>query len=105
MAECQSGCPSLWEDNARLLGFIGLEKDYIAGIFVDRAARSQGIGTRLLDRVKENHDTLTLKVYAKNERALRFYERAGFRMGAQDREEETGELSTDNSSTSSRLLQ
>ncbi len=72
---------------------------------MDRAARSQGIGTRLLDRVKENHDTLTLKVYAKNERALRFYERAGFRMGAQDREEETGELSTDNSSTSSRLLQ
>ena len=59
-------------------GFVGLDETYIAGIFVRKGARSKGIGKALLDFVKGRKQELTLNVYQKNERAVRFYEREGF---------------------------
>lgn len=59
-------------------GFVGLDQEYIAGIFVRKEARSKGIGKALLDFIKEKKQELTLNVYQKNERAVRFYERQGF---------------------------
>ena len=61
-------------------GFVGLDQEYIAGIFVRKEARSGGIGKALLDFVKEKKQELTLNVYRKNERAVRFYEREGFQI-------------------------
>ena len=61
-------------------GFIGLEETYIAGIFVRTEARSEGIGKALLDFIKEKKQELTLNVYQKNVRAVRFYERQGFQI-------------------------
>lgn len=61
-------------------GFIGLEETYIAGIFVRKEAWSEGIGKALLEFVKEEKHELTLNVYCKNERAVRFYEREGFQI-------------------------
>lgn len=61
-------------------GFVGLEETYIAGIFVRKEARSKGSGKALLDFVKEKKQELTLNVYQKNERAVRFYEREGFQI-------------------------
>lgn len=61
-------------------GFVGLEETYIAGIFVRKEARSEGIGKALLEFVKEEKYELTLNVYCKNERAVRFYEREGFQI-------------------------
>ena len=61
-------------------GFVGLDQEYIAGIFVRKEARSGGIGKALLDFVKEKKQELTLNVYRKNERAVRFYERQGFQI-------------------------
>ena len=61
-------------------GFVGLDQEYIAGIFVRKDARSEGIGKALLDFVKEKKQELTLNVYQKNERAVRFYERQGFQI-------------------------
>lgn len=61
-------------------GFIGLEETYIAGIFVRKEARSEGIGKALLDFIKEKKQELTLNVYQKNVRAVRFYERQGFQI-------------------------
>ena len=72
-------------------GFIGLQDSYIAGFFVDRCFQSQGIGKRLLDFVKEKQKKLTLHVYCKNDRAVRFYEREGFVVTARRRDEATGE--------------
>ena len=59
-------------------GFIGLQGDYIAGLFVRREARSQGIGRRLMEQVKAHHPRLCLRVYQKNLRAEGFYRREGF---------------------------
>ena len=61
-------------------GFVGLDQEYIAGIFVRKEARSKGIGKALLDFIKEKKQELTLNVYQKNVRAVRFYERQGFQI-------------------------
>lgn len=72
-------------------GFVGLDQEYIAGIFVRKKARSKGIGKALLDFVKGKKQELTLNVYQKNERAVRFYEREGFLILEKKEDETTGE--------------
>lgn len=72
-------------------GFVGLDQEYIAGIFVRKEARSKGIGKALLDFVKGKKQELTLNVYQKNERAVRFYEREGFYIVESTMDESTGE--------------
>lgn len=68
----------IYESNGIIKGFIGLDGDYIAGIFVDKQYRSNGIGTSLLNFVKERRNRLILSVYEKNKSAIRFYEKSGF---------------------------
>lgn len=81
----------VWEQEGKVCGFLGMMDTYIAGIFVDRSCRQLGIGTRLLDVVKEKKDRLCLSVYKQNQRAVRFYKRAGFVIVAGGIEKETGE--------------
>ena len=52
----------VYEEAKKIAGFIGLTGNYIAGIFVGKACRSNGIGRRLLDYVKEERETLMLQV-------------------------------------------
>ena len=66
------------ESGGIIKGFIGLDGDYIAGIFVDKPYRSKGIGTALLNFVKEIRNRLVLSVYEKNKSAVRFYEKSDF---------------------------
>ena len=72
-------------------GFVGLQGDYIAGIFVERSYRNQGIGKKLINFLKKNHQELSLDVYDKNIRAKQFYEKNGFEVSTQSIERETGE--------------
>ncbi len=81
----------VWKNERKILGFLGLMGNYIAGIFVDEKYRSQGIGKMLLDDIKEIQDELVLHVYEKNKSALGFYRREGFQILGEQREEETGE--------------
>ena len=53
------------EESNEIRGFIGLEDEYIAGVFVRKEARSKGTGKALLDYVKEIKKKLTLHVYVK----------------------------------------
>ena len=53
-------------------GFIGLNDDYIEGIFVKETMQSKGIGKQLLNHVKKVKPTLKLNVYQKNEKAIKF---------------------------------
>ena len=73
----------------RVLGFIGLTGNYIAGIFVDQAHRSEGIGSQLLAHVKKDHSSLSLNVYQQNKRAVDFYKREGFQVSAEGVDEQT----------------
>ena len=74
-------------------GFIGLNNDFIEGLFVDSKYRSKGIGKQLLDYVKLNHHILKLNVYVKNMRAIAFYKRNGFIISRKFIDELTGENS------------
>lgn len=78
-------------DIRRLAGFIGLTGDYIEGIFVEVEEQSRGVGKQLLARAKQDRKRLTLQVYEKNERAVHFYQREGFRVVYRDVDEGTGE--------------
>lgn len=81
----------VYEDSGRIKGFVGMNGDYVEGIFVDWEAQSQGIGKWLLDFVKERKERLCLSVYEKNERAIRFYQREGFTIQKEGVDENTGE--------------
>ncbi len=59
-------------------GFVGLNNEYIEGIFVSDEMQSCGIGKLLLDYIKDKKVRLQLSVYQKNARAISFYQREGF---------------------------
>lgn len=80
----------VYEDNGKLCGFIGLTDNYIQGIFVRSDMQSKGIGTQLLNCVR-NRNCLTLNVYARNKKAVRFYLRENFRIKSQETDECTGQ--------------
>ncbi|NBI65687.1 GNAT family N-acetyltransferase [Pseudoflavonifractor sp. 60] len=81
----------VWEEEGRVLGFLGLVEDYIAGIFVRPGCQSAGVGKQLLDRAKEVREQLTLHVYRKNTRAAAFYRREGFSPLSEQTDPATGE--------------
>lgn len=66
------------ENDTEILGFSGLQDNYIAGLFVRKNMRGHGIGSELLTCVKKYHSSLTLSVYKKNKRAVAFYQKQGF---------------------------
>ena len=75
----------------KIQGFIGLNDNYIAGIFICSEAQSNGIGKQLLDFVKRSKTELSLSVYQKNVRAVKFYQREKFRIHREDIDKNTKE--------------
>ena len=68
----------VYEDKQEIQGFVGLNDEYIEGIFVSNEMRSHGIGKALLNYAKNKRNKLFLNVYQKNVRAIAFYQREGF---------------------------
>ena len=81
----------VYEDDKMIQGFIGINDEYIEGIFVSDEMQSRGIGKMLLDYIKDKKDRLQLKVYQKNVRAMSFYQREGFTIQSEEMDEFTGE--------------
>ncbi len=81
----------VYEDDKMIQGFIGINDEYIEGIFVSDEMQSCGIGKMLLDYIKDKKDRLQLKVYQKNVRAMSFYQREGFTIQSEEMDEFTGE--------------
>ena len=76
----------------KIVGFIGLEKNYIEGIFVDTDNQCTGIGTFLLNKVKESRNNLSLNVYKKNEKAINFYKKNNFIINSENIDKNTNEI-------------
>ncbi|WP_125568175.1 GNAT family N-acetyltransferase [Companilactobacillus insicii] len=74
-----------------IAGFIGLNGNYIAGVFIKREYRSQKIGKQLIDYVKSNHNDLILSCYVKNYKALNFYRVNDFSIKTEGLDKDTGE--------------
>ena len=81
----------IYENNQKIHGFIGLNDEYIEGIFVSDEMQSQGIGKALINYVKNKRKKLLLNVYQKNIRAIFFYQREGFEIQCSGIDEATGE--------------
>ena len=81
----------VFEVNKMIQGFVGLNDEYIEGIFVSEEMQSHGIGKFLLDYIKDKKVRLQLNVYKKNTRAISFYQREGFIIQCEGLDEATGE--------------
>ena len=81
----------VYEDNQKMQGFIGLNGEYIEGIFVSAEMQSHGIGRLLLDYIKNRKTKLFLNVYQQNTRAISFYKREGFEIKSYSLDKATGE--------------
>lgn len=81
----------VYEDDKIIQGFVGINDEYIEGIFVSDEMQSRGIGKMLLDYIKDKKDRLQLKVYQKNVRAMSFYQREGFTIQSEGMDEFTRE--------------
>ncbi len=76
----------------KIAGFIGINNKYIEGIFVDSSNHRKGIGKALLNKVKENRDSLMLNVYQKNTGAISFYKNNGFVIISENKDKDTNEI-------------
>ena len=81
----------VFEADKMIQGFVGLNDEYIEGIFVSDEMQSCGIGKLLLDYIKDKKVSLRLNVYQKNARAISFYQREGFIIEGEGLDEATGE--------------
>lgn len=82
----------VYEQESKVIGFVGINQEFIEGIFVDRNYRSKGIGKKLIDYCKKNYNTLSLNVYCKNKKAIEFYKREGFEICEKKLEKENKEF-------------
>ena len=84
----------VYEDDStgKIIGFIGLMDTFVAGLFVKVGMQSKGIGKQLLDYVNSKKERLSLTVYRKNERAVRFYQRERYVIADEQVDENTNEI-------------
>lgn len=68
----------VYRNNETIIGFLGELDGYIAGLFVNMNYRNQGVGSRLINYLKQINDKLTLSVYVDNINAVNFYENKDF---------------------------
>jgi len=47
----------------KIIGFISMKRDYLAGLFVKNDVQGEGVGTQLLDYIKQRQDVIRLNVY------------------------------------------
>ena len=80
------------EIEGNIVGFIGMNETKIEGLFVNYNFQSRGIGHSLIEWAKTRNEVLTLNVYQKNQRALKFYLQESFVIYEQFIDEETGEI-------------
>lgn len=81
----------VFEKENDVQGFIGLYGNYIAGIFAQSQFQTKGIGKQLLDSIKDRKEELSLSVYQKNIRDVKFYKRENFEIRCENKDEDTNE--------------
>lgn len=83
----------VYEDDTtkQIDGFIGLSKNHVEGLFVREGAQSHGIGKQLLEYAKHGRTAMSLCVYQKNARAIRFYRREQFMIRSEDMDDDTNQ--------------
>jgi len=66
------------DGDGQVVGFIGVEGDEVAALFIHPAWRGQGIGRRLFTYAVETLGATKVDVNEQNDQAVGFYQRMGF---------------------------
>ena len=66
-------------ESDKIVGFISMLENEIGGLFVSPEHHSKGIGTSLVNHMKQFHPSLEVEVFEKNTIGKPFYEKYGFR--------------------------
>lgn len=82
----------VYEINGYVAGFVGIDDGYLEGLFVDKEYRGLGIGTKLVNYIKEKYDFFTLHVFENNYGAVTFYENRGLIKKEESVHEDLGEV-------------
>lgn len=82
----------VYEINGQVVGFVGIDEGYLSGLFVDKEFQGCGVGTKLVDYVKERYDFFTLHVFENNYGAVNFYENRGLVKQEESVHEDLGEV-------------
>ncbi|MNC08828.1 putative N-acetyltransferase YjaB [compost metagenome] len=71
----------VYQHQDKMVGFISvLDSLFIGALFVSEPFIGKGMGQSLMKHVKQIYPSLSLEVYQKNQRAVHFYHRQGFRI-------------------------
>ena len=81
----------VYEDGGKILGFAGAMEQQLVAVCVAEGCRSMGIGTFLLERLKDEMGVLEASVYTKNKRAMNFFAKNEFEAKDIRVESSTGE--------------
>ena len=78
-------------DKHQIKGFVSLlDGNYIGALFVRTDCQKRRIGRKLLEYVRRRRPQISLRTYVQNERAIRFYRRCGFKIVAENIDNNTG---------------
>jgi len=80
----------VYEADGEVVGFYSLHENNLATIFVAPYSQGKGVGSALLDDVKNKRESLQLTVYKENTQSIRFYEKHGFTLVGEQIDEHTG---------------
>jgi len=69
----------VYEDSNTIIGFISMVENEIGGLFVNPKNHSKGIGTSLVNHMKQFHKELEVEVFEQNKIGRPFYEKSGFK--------------------------
>lgn len=80
----------VYETDGIIQGFLSLDEERVAALFVAPSMQGLGIGKKLLDKAKAIREKLSLTVYTENTRAVGFYEGCGLRQVAEQTDPHSG---------------
>ncbi|AXT20429.1 GNAT family N-acetyltransferase [Flavobacteriaceae bacterium AU392] len=72
-------CIYVYENNNNILGFISMIENEIEGLFVNPKYHSKGIGSALVDHIKDVYENLEVEVFKNNKIGRAFYDKYGFK--------------------------
>ena len=82
----------VFEDKHQIKGFVSIiDEKYIGALFVMPKFQNMKIGSKLLNYTKKLYPELSLKVFLKNETAVRFYKNNEFKIIGEQIDESTNE--------------
>lgn len=81
----------VYDDGQEIRGFISIIHDqFIGALFINIDCQGLGLGSKLIDYVSSKYGKLGLAVYKDNEGAVKFYKKKGFKIIAEQQNEDSG---------------